>query len=126
MTPRDYPYLPTRDELHQAIVDAAHTPTRDLWKIVRANLSSLDAVAALRTLEGRLNTPEILNYHQYLRSDRWKAKRAAKLETNPACEKCGATDNLQVHHLTYEHVGFELPEDLQTLCATCHAGAHGK
>ncbi|MGH2369964.1 MAG: hypothetical protein ACRDI2_17430 [Chloroflexota bacterium] len=30
----------------------------------------------------------------------------------------------EVHHLTYERLGDELPEDLAALCAPCHRGAH--
>ena len=32
---------------------------------------------------------------------------------------------LEVHHLTYERVGHEHPDDLIVLCPACHAAAHG-
>jgi hypothetical protein len=28
------------------------------------------------------------------------------------------------HHVTYKHVGHELPEDIVTLCSLCHTTAH--
>ena len=42
------------------------------------------------------------------------------------CESCGQRgDVLDVHHKTYERLGFELPEDLEVLCRTCHEVRHG-
>ena len=35
------------------------------------------------------------------------------------CEICGATKNLQRHHISYE------PEILQSLCVACHRNIHG-
>lgn len=32
---------------------------------------------------------------------------------------------LEVHHLTYERLGREHPDDLIVLCPACHAAAHG-
>lgn len=33
---------------------------------------------------------------------------------------------LEVHHLTYEHFGDELPEEIVVLCEKCHAKADEK
>jgi 5-methylcytosine-specific restriction endonuclease McrA len=69
-------------------------------------------------------------YRVYLRSDAWAAKRAAVLErADRSCERCPAGSGLfpvplEVHHLTYAHVGDEALEDLQALCADCHQAAH--
>lgn len=42
------------------------------------------------------------------------------------CERCGAYNvSLDVHHKTYERLGFEAPEDLEVLCRDCHNKAHG-
>ena len=35
------------------------------------------------------------------------------------CEICGATENVQTHHISYE------PEILQSLCVACHRNIHG-
>jgi 5-methylcytosine-specific restriction endonuclease McrA len=66
-----------------------------------------------------------MNYHAYLKSAQWSAKRQAKLtEANFCCQKCKRRSNLQVHHLTYERLGSELLTDLQVLCDRCHEKAH--
>lgn len=43
-----------------------------------------------------------------------------------ACERCGASTGVdgrrgELHHLTYERWGCELPSDVEWLCRTCHA-----
>jgi 5-methylcytosine-specific restriction endonuclease McrA len=42
------------------------------------------------------------------------------------CTRCPSEDNLAVHHLTYERLGSEHPDDLITLCRTCHKLDHGR
>ena len=63
-----------------------------------------------------------INYHQHIKSDKWKRKaqgcyRRAKYR----CQIC-ATKNrqLQAHHNTYKNLGDEKPEDLICLCDLCH------
>lgn len=75
-------------------------------------------------------------YVEYLDSPHWKKTRQQKLEAaDHRCERCGAypkrtergtLGGLDVHHLTYERVGHELPEDLEVLCFQCHAVEHGQ
>jgi 5-methylcytosine-specific restriction endonuclease McrA len=72
-------------------------------------------------------------YREYLASDRWRERRAEALKTaGYRCSRCGkyasasAGAGLQVHHLTYAHLGQELPEDLQVVCTACHRAVHGK
>lgn len=36
-----------------------------------------------------------------------------------------ALTRLEVHHLTYERLGCEAPDDLLVLCGRCHATFHG-
>lgn len=56
----------------------------------------------------------------------WYAIRKwALLRAGNRCEQCGATSMLSVHHLTYNNLGKEHPEDLRVLCQTCHDKAHG-
>lgn len=40
------------------------------------------------------------------------------------CECCGEQLPLTMHHLHYETVGQETPEDLEGLCWTCHKAKH--
>jgi len=64
-------------------------------------------------------------YDRYLNSTTWAAKRKLVLERDGRrCQKCQSTGPLHVHHLTYDRIGHELLEDLQTLCKTCHAALH--
>lgn len=66
-------------------------------------------------------------YKAYLRTPEWKSTRAAAIRrAQGRCQHCGTKDNLQVHHLNYERLYHELPEDLVVLCKTCHAQAHTK
>ena len=41
------------------------------------------------------------------------------------CQNCGATENLQVHHIQWRsRLGNDSPENLITLCARCHKSFH--
>lgn len=66
-------------------------------------------------------------YKKYLASEKWRlrVRRAALLDAGGKCERCGRRAE-HVHHLTYERLGAERPEDTQALCARCHMEAHGK
>lgn len=66
-------------------------------------------------------------YHDYLCSSDWQAiaEKVKKRDGN-RCVVCGATLDLQAHHLTYSHVYEEEDhlEDLVTLCGSHHRGYH--
>lgn len=52
---------------------------------------------------------------QILRRDSWR------------CQSCGTMSNLEVHHRQFRtRSGADSEENLITLCATCHARAHGR
>lgn len=63
-------------------------------------------------------------YEQYMQSDQWRKLREICITSaDGRCERCGASENdvqIEVHHLTYERLGREDPDDLQVLCVTCH------
>ena len=41
------------------------------------------------------------------------------------CQGCGSTMNLQVHHLKKRsQLGWDVPDNLVTLCASCHSHQH--
>jgi 5-methylcytosine-specific restriction endonuclease McrA len=64
-------------------------------------------------------------YKKYLDSPSWKQTRKKVLRhAGYRCEICGANSGLDVHHKTYEHVGYERQEELQVLCSSCHTAAH--
>jgi len=74
------------------------------------------------------------DYLNYLGSDKWKAIAQRRLEIdNYTCQCCGShgtqRNKLNVHHLSYYHVGREnekdyIYTDLVVLCSDCHAGLH--
>jgi hypothetical protein len=65
-------------------------------------------------------------YVAYLKSPEWAARRDAALaHAGGTCERCGAPAR-EVHHLTYERVGAELPDDLIARCPGGHRRAHGE
>jgi hypothetical protein len=61
----------------------------------------------------------------YYRTEHWIgfAKEARK-RAGLKCERCSQGGPLQVHHLTYDRLWDELPEDVQVLCSKCHELAH--
>jgi len=40
------------------------------------------------------------------------------------CTRCGSNKKIQLHHLTYEHLGNEKSKDLIPLCKQCHLWVH--
>ena len=66
-----------------------------------------------------------VNYHDYIKSDKWKTKRLECLKRdNYQCQKCGTAINLVIHHSTYDRLGNEDMGDLVTLCKDCHKKVH--
>lgn len=68
-------------------------------------------------------------YQAYLRTDEWREKRAACLQRDQwRCRCCGRKGvELHAHHVMYEaRREDEGVKHLLTLCAMCHAKAHGK
>ncbi len=74
---------------------------------------------------GRKQNPYI-SYAKYIKSAAWKAKRSMILcRSGGRCEKCGAKDRpIHVHHLHYDTLRAEQPEDLLALCKSCHSNVH--
>ncbi len=68
----------------------------------------------------------------YLQSRWWmQARRTFREAVKDTCQLCGlAADDeadwikFHVHHVTYEHVGYEHWDDLRLLCAPCHHLIH--
>jgi hypothetical protein len=69
-----------------------------------------------------------MSYEKYLNSPQWAARRDEVLDrAGNRCEyvaprgwRCPRVGNLQVHHLHYDTVYRERPEDLQALCDYHH------
>lgn len=56
----------------------------------------------------------------------WSLRRLRFLEDyGSKCKACGSTENIHVHHLSYEFPrGSEPDTDLVVLCQTCHEKVH--
>lgn len=66
-------------------------------------------------------------YEEDLASPAWQAIRSVVLQrANFVCEGCGRARAVQVHHLTYEHLGCELLWELKAVCLPCHERIHQK
>ncbi len=64
-------------------------------------------------------------YRDYLKSSEWVQLRIDLLKFRGyKCERCGVTKNLHVHHLHYDNIFKEEPEDLEILCDKCHTEEH--
>ncbi|MEC4817504.1 MAG: hypothetical protein SAK29_30175 [Scytonema sp. PMC 1069.18] len=70
-----------------------------------------------------------MSYHDFLQTEYWQLVRKAALHNaDYRCEMCNSSKNLQVHHRSYEHRGYEFRhlEDLTVVCRSCHAFHHRK
>ena len=67
-------------------------------------------------------------YENYLNSSKWITFRnKIKKERGDKCEKCGKEGVvLDGHHITYERLTEELPEDILIICRPCHEKIHGR
>ena len=60
-------------------------------------------------------------YRDYLKSPQWRKVRLRRLKKDKySCVLCESRLSLEVHHLTYRRLGWELLSDLRTLCHECH------
>lgn len=66
-------------------------------------------------------------YSELYNTLEWRQLRQRVLNECPYCEKCGTTENLQVHHDYDKNVDYSSPEmffdrsHLKVLCRSCHA-----
>ena len=66
-----------------------------------------------------------MNYNEYLRTEHWRLLRGAKLQMAPKCERCGAKEEIEVHHKRYRESWYASKVcDLETLCHGCHTLHH--
>ncbi len=63
---------------------------------------------------------------EYKKTKLWKARRSHILQRDQhKCIKCSSSYCLQVHHKKYMlDCGLDKPENLETLCASCHSRVH--
>lgn len=67
------------------------------------------------------------NYKTYINSDKWFERRNLYFESHlKKCSRCGATQYIHLHHITYKSFGREKDLDLAPLCKDCHKEYHNK
>jgi len=65
------------------------------------------------------------NYSEYIGSKEWGMKRQEALNYyGSRCNVCLSTNQLHVHHRSYENFGNEEITDIVVLCLRCHAYVH--
>ena len=103
-------------------------PARSVWRLAGAALEAPAAAGDEPVAPDRLSTLQALPYRAYLRTPEWRRARAAALER--AGYSCSMdvthTEQLDVHHRTYERLGAELATDLTVLCRPCHQLHHAE
>lgn len=63
----------------------------------------------------------LVGYNKYISSQEWRDKaNLAKERDGYQCRTCTSTQDLEVHHRTYERFRHEDLDDLITLCKACH------
>jgi len=73
--------------------------------------------------------PALKKYHvshrAYILSEEWRElSLLTRKRDGYRCKQCGATSNLNVHHLHYNTLYHETLEDLVTVCQPCHKEIH--
>lgn len=73
-------------------------------------------------------TPDRVNrqtYAAHMASTEWAQRRDSYFHRYGwKCQACGATEDMHLHHRTYERFMHELDKDLVGLCSTCHKWVH--
>lgn len=83
----------------------------------------LERANSYHFFNGRSDFPD--RYQQRISSGEWKRlKREVIEQRGNRCERCtGAGVSLELHHVHYRSLGNERPQDVELLCADCHARA---
>lgn len=100
-------------------------PKPTYWEIKQRQLEAKETRLAKNK---RVKELQAMPYAEYLKTDEWqKTRRRALASSGLKCQLCSATDKpLNVHHNTYERLGYERPSDVICLCEPCHSKHHDK
>lgn len=75
--------------------------------------------------DARCDSMRQMPYKDYLQTSFWQLIREWIIEKRGAkCQICNSTENINVHHRSYENLGDEREEDLVVLCQSCHEIFH--
>ena len=100
----------------------------DLWRPTQADLFTCSADFWESEIQNRhfALLDSGLTYTQYLRLDEYGRRRRPVLKrASRVCEGCRRPARLQIHHLHYQTIWKETPDDLVAVCSACHDRAHG-
>jgi hypothetical protein len=94
-----------------------------VW-IWRRFLAGLRRRGARGAFPAREHSPE---YQAVMQSAGWRRRRSQAIrQAGRRCQECGAAGPLDVHHLSYAHLGDERPYELAVLCERCHERVHDR
>ena len=121
-------YIPPKDPPFQ------YGPSTGLQRPSRAEPTPEEIQDLVKDLD-KLLTPKIFGIPEqewltkkklYMSSELWNIKRKRVLKRdNYTCQKCQAKYvPLDVHHISYKHVGDEPLKTLTSVCRTCHSNLH--
>ncbi|MFZ1924912.1 MAG: winged helix-turn-helix domain-containing protein [Solirubrobacteraceae bacterium] len=110
-------------------------PKWSIWRMTSAGLAATATEVAEHIGPERLIGPvdpkrldelRTMPYQRYLQSSEWnRTRKAALARAGNACSLDAThTENLEVHHRSYEHLGAELASDVLVLCHSCHLLHH--
>jgi hypothetical protein len=101
-------------------------PSRGEWRLAGAATEPPATAVNAPLPADRVAELRALPHREHLRTAEWRrARAAALLRAGHSCSLDVAhTDDLEVHHRTYERVGQELAADLIVLCRACHRLHH--
>lgn len=88
------------------------------WRIITGNMVDSEIVA---------KHIKEMDYYDFLKTPYWKAVAdRVKYRANFKCQICNSSENLNVHHRTYDNHGKEIYHlgDLICLCKACHEKHH--
>ena len=101
-------------------------PRWSVWQLAGTAAKQPRPLVSDRPSLERLVELRAMSERQYLQTSEWRKTRAAALvRADHVCSLDRThSQDLEVHHNTYERVGAELPEDLVVLCRSCHRLYH--
>lgn len=97
-----------------------------LWALKNPEQAKVAFDLLCRTKKEKQKKVVKLEYRDYLKSDGWKKRRQALIESFPECVMCGVKHGLLLHHLNYKTLGSETLKDVVTMCGDCHEFMHKK
>ena len=126
------PLLYVRDIIRKRKLPIVPRDVYAYWQERKWHVSSLEEAVKIYYKEKHTkNTPKVLlPYSEQLKDRRWLAFRERVFrERGRRCERCGRTEQLQVHHLEYRGVRLAWKykvSEVIVLCDACHSRLHHK